>query len=159
MVTPLYLPQSPSTCLEVENIAHRHSRMVLLGAATDTFLDRHSFNEVILLLQCSTKEHVAHLEEAPWFGASGFLLLAKHFEAEGEPGVPPAELTQLNAGQCVPPRTCISEPLGDAPVWAQCGANPLLDLRPSGLDHGGAQLSLPPGCHASGLLNSAVPGE
>lgn len=102
MATPLYLPQSPSTCLEVENIAHihtTHSRMVLLGAATDTFFDRHSFNEVILLLQCSTKEPMAQLEEAPWFGASGFLLLAKHFEAEGEPGVPPAELTQLNAGQ------------------------------------------------------------
>lgn len=75
VATPLYLPHSPSNCLEVENITHVHttrSRRVLLGAAPATFLDGRSFNEVILLLGCSTEEPVAQLEEAPRFGASDF---------------------------------------------------------------------------------------
>ena len=63
----------------------------------------------------------------------------KHFEAEAEAGAPAAELTRLNAGHRVPPRTCISEPPGDAPVQAQRGASPLLDLRPSGRERGRAQ--------------------
>lgn len=142
VATPLHLPRSPSTCTGVKNIIPIHaarSTRVLPGAATDTFLEGRSFNEVILLLRQSTKEPVAQLEEAPWPGASNFLLLTKHVEDEGE--APAAELTQLKAGQRVPPRACISEPPGDAPVRAEHGASPLLHLRPLSREDGRAQPS------------------
>lgn len=84
---------------------------------------------------------MVQLEEAPRFGRADFLLLTKRFEAEGEASAPAAERTRLKAGQPVPPRTRLSELPGDAPVRAQHGPSPLLDLRPSGQECSRAQSS------------------